>query len=147
MLFIQIPLIFVALSLDEISYFFREAKRRIKEYRNRPKDTTSHISGEKETIDITYTVNMRTLENALSAGRASTRGRRSYESYLSPILPVTSRSTARTVNANGKDGIDHVTDFGTNGVNGRSAHPAPPTMERQTTGFRIRRSHDLERGR
>ncbi|KAF2111938.1 hypothetical protein BDV96DRAFT_498386 [Lophiotrema nucula] len=144
---ISIPLIFVALSLDAISDFFREAKRRIKERRNKSVDPAAHSSDEKETIDITYTVNMRTLENALSAGRASTRGRRSYESYLSPILPVTSRGTGRTANANGKAEVDHAIDFGTNGVNVRLAHPQAPAIERQTTGFRIRKSHDLERGK
>jgi hypothetical protein len=98
-------------------------------------------------------VDMRALEQALSAGRSSmvqANGRRSIGSYLgngyehgngTTLRTAASRSTA------GKDGV-YVTSHG-NGmatVSGRlSAEVRPTPVERISTGFRMRQSTDIER--
>lgn len=139
---ISIPLIAIALSLDAIGDFFREVKRRFVE-RGVKKSMVAMPSGSTEKIDITYTVDTMALEQALSIGR-STRGRRSYESnpFGGHLLPVTSRGTGRTRRTSNANGNLNSLDHGK--VEVEVIRPMP--VERQSTGFRIRRSADVERG-
>ncbi|KAJ4353746.1 uncharacterized protein N0V89_005476 [Didymosphaeria variabile] len=147
---ISIPMIFIALSLDAISDFFREVKRRWTEWRA-PRPPPSEIHGgssSNEKFD-GFTVDVHALEAALS-----TRGRPSIESYLDgggslTLLPVTSRGTAPS--SPGKKPI--IVSNGTNGSAarrgssaGRSAARRPGFAERMSTGFKIRGSLDVERG-
>ncbi|KAJ4337606.1 hypothetical protein N0V87_004562 [Didymella glomerata] len=153
---ISIPFIAIALSFDAIGDFFREVRRRWRERKGRDIDfdrrSTAIVSDEK--IGIEYAVDMRALEQALSAGRSSmvqANGRRSIGSYLgngyehgngTTLRTAASRSTA------GKDAV-YVTTHG-NGmatVSGRlSAEVRPTPVERISTGFRMRGSMDVERG-
>jgi ankyrin repeat protein/Mg2+ and Co2+ transporter CorA len=139
---ISIPLVVIALSLDAIGDSFREVKRRWRERGSKRRDQAT-VAGamSSEKVDITYTVDTLALQEVLSAGR-STRGRRSYDSnaFGGSLLPVTSRGTVRTVNANG-----HVNSTGLGKVDVEVVRPIP--VGRQSTGFRMRGSHDAERGR
>jgi ankyrin repeat protein/Mg2+ and Co2+ transporter CorA len=154
---ISIPLVFVALSVDAIGDFFREFKRRFGERSKRRADKRRQSSenglgtrngngnGSLEKLN----ADTRHLEYALSVGR-STRagGRRSIESYLGAggsLLPVTSRGTVRT-GAQGSVKNQVVVNGGANGIgNGRLSVERPAMVERMSTGFRIRRSADVER--
>ncbi|KAF2727029.1 hypothetical protein EJ04DRAFT_517501 [Polyplosphaeria fusca] len=140
---ISIPMIAIALSLDDIGDYLREARRLLFRRRNKGA-TTNALTDEK--MEYTYSVDTRALEQAISAGR-STRGRRSIDSYLGPpLLPVMSKGTARTgrtAHANGKVDVDLVSN-GREASRNRNAPLSP--VERMSTGFRIRRSHDIERG-
>jgi Mg2+ and Co2+ transporter CorA len=148
---ISIPFIAIALSFDAIGDFFREVRRR---FRNRRTGTAQRQDNNTRTMidddKIEYVVDMRALEQALSAGRSTVRpdGRRSIESYLNrgyggsaSLLPVTSRSTVRS----GAKGDVHVTN-GMATVNGRLSAEMHSPVERISTGFRMRGSGDVERG-
>ncbi|KAJ8115401.1 hypothetical protein OPT61_g2953 [Boeremia exigua] len=155
---ISIPFIAIALSFDAIGDFFREIRRRWRERRS----NTAHVhydahsatvvSDEKDGIE--YAVDMHALEQALSAGRSSmvqANGRRSIGSYLrngfdhgngTTLRTAVSRSTA------GKDAV-HVAahSHGPTTAGGRlSVEVRPVPVERVSTGFRMRRSVDVERG-
>lgn len=146
---ISIPMIFIALSLDAISDFFREVKRRWIEWRspNPPPHDFRNVHASSEKID-GFTVDVHALEQALS-----TRGRPSVESYLGgggslTLLPVTSRGTAPS-----SPGKQPVVVSNGGGVAarrgssaGRSAPRRPVYAERTSTGFKIRQSLDVERG-
>lgn len=144
---ISIPLIAVALSLDAIGDFFDRVKRRFAE-REKPEDSQYRPEIQDEKYDIKYSVDMRALEQALSAGRSTTRGRPSVESYLGgggslTLLPITSRGT--TASPRKRDILV------TNGHvaaarRGSSATRRPIPVERISTGFRMRNSTDVERG-
>jgi ankyrin repeat protein/Mg2+ and Co2+ transporter CorA len=139
---ISIPLVVVALKLDAIGDFFREKKHSLRKWRSQSKrgaaSTHAGLGTSMEKLNhdgMSYIVDTLALEEALSAGR-STMGRRSYESHYlggASLLPVTSRGTGRTANANGhsKAEVDVV-------------RPVP--VERISTGFKLRRSADVERG-
>jgi Mg2+ and Co2+ transporter CorA len=161
---ISIPFIAIALSFDAIGDFFREVKRRFRDRSARSKHTrrgsasSKTIFGEGEG-DIEYAVNMRALEQALSAGRSTAYrpdGRRSIESYLGSartnrwgdggsLLPVASLSTMRSGE---KSGLRITNRGGTANVIGRlsvdRAERQSP-IERISTGFRMRGSTDIER--
>jgi Mg2+ and Co2+ transporter CorA len=148
---ISIPFIAIALSFDAIGDFFREVRRR---FRNRshpqPDDTNKPTIGD-EKMDIEYAVDMRALEQALSAGRSTIHrdGRPSVESYLhrgfggggTTLSSVASRSTARST---GKGDL-RVTN-GRTTINGRLSADIHSPVERVSTGFRMRKSGDIERG-
>ncbi|KAF2128585.1 hypothetical protein P153DRAFT_293388 [Dothidotthia symphoricarpi CBS 119687] len=154
---ISIPFIAIALSFDAIGDFFREVKRRLRNRRTAPPPPWNDAASRpvvNEEKDIEYAVDMRALEQALSAGRMSIRGstvrghgRPSIESYLDgsyggagSIVPVASRSTGA-----GKGDV-HVRN-GSAGVAGRlSVERSQIPVERMSTGFRIRGSVDVERG-
>ncbi|CAO2649435.1 Nn.00g068200.m01.CDS01 [Neocucurbitaria sp. VM-36] len=155
---ISIPFIAIALSFDAISDFFREVKRRLRD-RGAKTGQAPHNSSNKAIhgdgkMDIEYEVDMRALEQALSAGRSTVRpdGRRSIESYLGStrgngwgdggsLLPVTSKTTARSGEMNGI-----MVTNGTVTVAGRlSADRQLSPVERMSTGFRMRGSTDIER--
>ncbi|KAF2678929.1 hypothetical protein K458DRAFT_480562 [Lentithecium fluviatile CBS 122367] len=145
---ISIPLIAIAVSVDAIGDFFREVRRRWTERGNRP---SSHQKAEirDEKYDVQYTVDMHALEEALSAGRTTTRGRRSIESYLGggrslSLLPVTSRGTARSPIKSG--GFIGNGNGGVGNRRGSEARRPGVPIERMSTGFRIRNSGDVERG-
>jgi ankyrin repeat protein/Mg2+ and Co2+ transporter CorA len=154
---ISIPLVFVALSVDAIGDFFREFKRRFGERSKRRADKRRQSSenglgtrnGNGNGSLDKLNADTRHLEYALSVGR-STRagGRRSIESYLGTgesLLPVTSRGTVRT-GAQGSVKNQVVVNGGANGIgNGRVSVERPAMVERMSTGFRIRRSADVER--
>jgi hypothetical protein len=143
---ISIPLIAIAVSVDAIGDFFREVKHRVATRRNRPRPQKTSIYDDK--FDIEYTVDTHALDNALSAGRSTARGRRSVESYLAggSLLPVTSRGTVKrdvlVANGNGS----------ANGEGGgmrrgsEAKRPGLGPVERMSTGFRMRNSGDVERG-
>ncbi|KAH9872851.1 hypothetical protein J1614_005245 [Plenodomus biglobosus] len=151
---ISIPFIVIALSFDAIGDFFREVRRRFRDHSAR-EDSTQPGKGviSDDTTNIDYAVDMRALEQALSAGRSTMvrpNARRSIESYLGSarwtdggsVLPVTSRSTART----GEKGPALATN--TNGkvtVAGRLSVERQTPIERISTGFRMRGSTDVER--
>jgi Mg2+ and Co2+ transporter CorA len=148
---ISIPFIAIALSFDAIGDFFREVRRRFRErktpFSRHPRDTDTRPIIGSDKFDIEYAVDMRALEQVLSAGRSTVRpdGRRSIESYLSrggtSLLPARSRSTAHS---NGKGDL-RVKNGGAT-VNGRlSADVQRSPVERISTGFRMRRSGDVER--
>jgi hypothetical protein len=108
-----------------------------------------HTIGD-EKMDIEYEVDMRALEQALSAGRSTMRpdGRRSIESYLNrglhggtTLSPVASRSTVRS----GAKRDLHITSDMTT-LNGRLSAEIHSPVERISTGFRMRSSGDVERG-
>jgi hypothetical protein len=104
-----------------------------------------------EKAEIEYAVDMRALEQALSAGRSTVRpdGRRSIESYLNrgyrggaTRSPAPSRSTMRS---GAKGDVQHATN-GMRKVNGRLSTEVHSPVERISTGFRMRGSTDIERG-
>ena len=155
---VSIPFIAIALSFDAIGDFFREIRRR---WRNRKGNTaythhdahsTAVVSDEK--MGIEYAVDMHALDQALSAGRSSmvqANGRRSIGSYLGNGHEYGNGSTLRTAASHstaGKNAV-HITTQG-NGmttVGGRlSAEMRPSPVGRISTGFRMRRSTDIERG-
>ncbi|KAI8940733.1 hypothetical protein NX059_001998 [Plenodomus lindquistii] len=151
---ISIPFIVIALSFDAIGDFFREVRRRFREYKARTHQSQPRkgVIGD-DTTNIEYTVDMRALEQALSAGRSALvrpDGRPSIESYLGSarftdggsILPVASRSTARA----GEKAATLVTN--TNGkvvAAGRLSVERQTPIERISTGFRMRGSMDVQR--
>jgi ankyrin repeat protein/Mg2+ and Co2+ transporter CorA len=147
---ISIPFIAIALSFDAIGDFFREVRRR---FRNRSEPQHDHMNKHTigdEKMDIEYEVDMRALEQALSAGRSTVRpdGRRSIESYVNrglrggtTLSPVASRSTMRS----GAKGDLHITT-GMSRLNGRLSADMHSPVERISTGFRMRGSIDNERG-
>jgi ankyrin repeat protein/Mg2+ and Co2+ transporter CorA len=131
---ISIPLVAIALSLDAIDDFFREVKRRYSNLGQRKTlSPTAHTNQELDTVIADTT----TLTNVFSTGRSTARGRRSYESgYMGgSLLPVTSRDTTRSgytgLHANG-NGVGH--------------EKVGVPVARQSTGFRIRKSAEVERG-
>ncbi|KAF2750062.1 hypothetical protein M011DRAFT_229081 [Sporormia fimetaria CBS 119925] len=140
---ISIPLVVVALKLDAIGDFFREMKRRAKSRKAKP-DTHSLSTSPSWSSDHTlhsgsYRVNTVALEQALSAGR-SVAGRMSYDSHYNyrggaSLLPVASRGTGNSA----QNGYPRKVDVG---MAARLQPPPPP--ERQSTGFRMRRSLDTE---
>ncbi|KAF2012838.1 hypothetical protein BU24DRAFT_435191 [Aaosphaeria arxii CBS 175.79] len=157
---VSIPLIATALSLDAISDTFRLIKRYIRDHRksSKRKGSVSYAGGasneklsQHAATSVEYVVDMRPLENMLSVGRSTRAGRRSYETYGSYIgggtlLPVTSRGTAKTgSHANGGTAAGQRGKIDVEIV--ATDHQELPTpVERQSTGFRIRRSADVERG-
>jgi Mg2+ and Co2+ transporter CorA len=137
---ISIPMIAIALSFDFLGDLFNRLKSRLYNRRLKKKANAQKSSNLSEKVDATYTVDTVALEQALSAGR-STRGRASYESdyFGGPLLPVTSRGTGRTGHtghANGANGIGK----------GEVEVVRPSPIERMSTGFKLRRSADVERG-
>ncbi|UPX12620.1 uncharacterized protein EKO05_0003161 [Ascochyta rabiei] len=154
---ISIPFIAIALSFDAIGDFFREVRRRWRD--GRTSTIHTHHGGQStavkdEKMGIEYAVDMRALEQALSAGRSSmvqANGRRSIESYLGNGCGYGVGTTLRTAasrSTGGKDAV-HITTHG-NGmttVGGRlSADVRPSPVDRISTGFRMRGSTDIERG-
>jgi hypothetical protein len=153
---ISIPFIAIALSFDAISDFFRAQRRRFRDRKDKPRlrhDSPNRTIIGDEKLDIEYAVDMRALEQALSAGRSTIRadGRPSIETYLNrryvghgatTLSPVPSRSTTRS----GQKGNVLVTNGnGMSTVNGRlSVEMTSPV--RMSTGFRMRGSGDVERG-
>lgn len=149
---ISIPFIAIALSYDAIGDFFREVRRRFRDRRNPPlqQNNSNKFTIDDPNADIKYEVDMRALEQALSAGRSTMRGdgRRSVESYLhrgygggTTLSPVRSRSTGRS----GAKGDLHVTS-GMTTINGRLSAEIQSPVQRVSTGFRMRGSGDIERG-
>lgn len=153
---ISIPLIAIAVSVDAIGDFFREAKRRIAERRERRASSSPAKADLRDDASgVQYSVDMHALEQALSAGRSTARGRRSIESYLGgggslSLLPVTSRGTA--VHSPGKqEAFIRNGSVGGGGVNGGvgrrpSAGVRMPPVERMSTGFRVVDGGDVEKG-
>jgi ankyrin repeat protein/Mg2+ and Co2+ transporter CorA len=151
---ISIPFIAIALSFDAIGDFFREVRRRFRDRKNssrHPYDSHKPTIGDDK-MDIEYAVDMRALEQALSAGRSTIRpdGRRSIESYLhrgyaggSTLSPVQSRSTMRS---GAKGGALSTKGNGMTTINGRLSAEVHSPVERISTGFRMRGSGDVERG-
>ena len=145
---ISIPLIAIAVSVDAIGDFFRAVKHRFATRSDRP-SSPQRPSIHDDKFDIEYTVDMHALENALSAGRSTARGRRSIESYLADggsLLPVTSRGTGRSPVKR-----DVLVAHGVGTSNGarrgsEAKRPGLGTVERVSTGFRMRTSGDVERG-
>jgi Mg2+ and Co2+ transporter CorA len=171
---ISIPLIAVAVSVDAIGDFFREFKRRFSE-RGRRQKARKLQKARDQNFPLDYnnnSVNTHALDHALSAARTTTaRGRRSIGSYLAAtatsvagggggngngslsLLPVTSRGTAASPEKLEKDFV--VPSGNGNGVRKGSGAGSsvvvrrpqmPPSVERASTGFRIRSSLDVERG-
>ncbi|KAJ4324129.1 hypothetical protein N0V94_001485 [Neodidymelliopsis sp. IMI 364377] len=155
---ISIPFIAIALSFDAISDFFREVKRRWRLRRGESTRTqhdgqsTAVVSDEK--IGIEYAVDMRALDHALSAGRSSmvqANGRRSIESYLGNGYVFGNGTTLRTAASQStaaKDDLRITTHgHGMTMVGGRlSPDVRPSPVGRISTGFRMRRSMDIEHG-
>jgi len=136
---ISIPFIAIALSYDAIGDFFREVRRRFRDRRT-PAPTTNRPALGTDTQDFEMAVDMRALEQALSAGRSTVRpdGRRSIESYLTRGYGgrAGSRSTIRSGERNGgKEGAKG----GMVKVNGRLSVEVNSPVERVSTGFRMRR--------
>lgn len=169
---ISIPFIAIALSFDAIGDFFREMKRQFRNRKkvakqNRPNDINTGkvlLNDDKLDMDFNYPVSMRAMDHTLSVGRSTFRpdGRRSIESYLSrhhngtahgngnTLLPLVSRGSAKS-HANRNEKLDVIVSNGavTAGMQreGRLSAEGPmPVVERMSTGFRIRKSGDLERG-
>jgi Mg2+ and Co2+ transporter CorA len=148
---ISIPFIAIALSFDAIGDFFREVRRRFRNRSQPQPDGTNKLTIGDEKMEIEYAVDMRALEQALSAGRSTVRrdGRPSVESYLhrgfggagTTLSPAASRSTLRSA---GKGDL-RVTN-GMKKVNGRLSAEIHRPVERVSTGFRMRGSGDIERG-
>jgi ankyrin repeat protein/Mg2+ and Co2+ transporter CorA len=146
---ISIPLIAIAVSVDAIADFFREVKRRFAQRGN------DHISPHKaelrdDKFDIEYAVDIPALEQALSAGRSTARGRRSWESFLGArnslsLLPVSSRGTARSPNKRETLGAVHGNGNGAVRRGSSAARRPGPPIERMSTGFRMR-TEDVEAG-
>ncbi|OCK85471.1 ankyrin repeat protein [Lepidopterella palustris CBS 459.81] len=114
---VSLPMIFIALSLDDISDFFREMKRR---WRQRGQFKTAR----KEMEEKEAALDMLGLEQAFSAARSVGIRRSGETEWLNgQLLPVTSRSTA-----------------------GTAATRKRETLGKVSTGFRIRTSRDVERG-
>lgn len=152
---ISIPLIAIAVSVDAIGDFFREFKHRLATRKHRPTPQKASIHDEK--YDVDYSVDMHALENALSAGRSTARGRRSGDSYLTgrnslTLLPVTSRGTVKrdllVAHGNGVANAGLTPNGNGNGVRRGSdaRRPGMGAVERVSTGFRMRNSGDVERG-
>lgn len=141
---ISIPLIAIALSLDAIGDSFREVKGYFANRKKKMAPARTDTLDEK--WDDGFSVDYDAFEQVLSTGRSTSRVRRSIESYFGGggLLPVTSRGTGRTaVSPVKKDFV--VTNGGMGGRRDSSARrPAP--VERLSTGFRMRRSEDVERG-
>lgn len=188
---ISIPLIAIAVSVDAIRDFFHEHLRHPFRHKHghrqrqrqrsrdsaasRPPSASSVYEFDKHTYPGTasahagdYTVNMRALETALSAGRstaATGRPRRSGESYAhsflaahrrsASLVPPSTRGTAAAASASKKDWANGAKLDANGGVNasgrrgstatmGREQRPLP--VERVSTGFRLRASAETERG-
>lgn len=155
---ISIPFIAIALSFDAIGDFFREVRRRWRDrkghlaHTHREDRSIAVVSDEK--MGIEYAVDMRALDQALSAGRSSmvqANGRRSIGSYLGNGYEYGNGTTLRTAASRstaGKDAV-RITTHG-NGIataGGRlSVEVRPSPVERISTGFRMRESTDIERG-
>jgi hypothetical protein len=149
---ISIPAIAIALSFDAIGDFFREVRRRFRERRNRPNPrhdgTDNPVTGDDRT-DVSHVIDTHPFDHTFSAGRSTMRqnGRRSLESYLgrgfggTSLLPVTSRSTVRS----GTKSVVRAPN-GTAKVNGRLSVEVHSPVERISTGFKMRRSADIEKG-
>jgi ankyrin repeat protein/Mg2+ and Co2+ transporter CorA len=150
---ISIPFIAIALSFDAIGDFFREVRRRFRDRKNhsQPRHDSHKLTINDDKMDIEYAVDMRALEQALSAGRSTIRpdGRRSIESYLhrgygngggTTVSPAPSRSTMRS------GAKDVLMTSGMTKVNGRLSAEVHSPVERISTGFRMRGSGDIERG-
>ncbi|KAH7122661.1 hypothetical protein B0J11DRAFT_345204 [Dendryphion nanum] len=141
---ISIPLVALALSVDTVGDYLRESKRRVREIwsgKHRNSHTAGPSSIKHDSNPSVEFINMHTLEQALSTTR-SMRERRSYDTHVSytghgmygaPLLPVTSRGTAQTAVLNGL-----MVPNGKVEVDVR-----PVAVERQSTGFKIRRSMDV----
>ncbi|PVI03980.1 hypothetical protein DM02DRAFT_208294 [Periconia macrospinosa] len=157
---ISIPLIAIAVSVDSIRDFFHERFRGSKHAR--AGHSSASLYSEKNDYMSTagdYNVDMRALENALSAGRSTAaRPRRSGESYAhsylaarrsASLVPPTSRGTAASPTK--KDFLVANTHLNANangsGVHGRRGSSTttaqrPLPVERVSTGFRMRASLD-----
>jgi len=151
---ISIPFIAIALSFDAIGDFFREVRRRFRDHgaNDDQAQPRKGVIGDG-TTDIEYAVDMRALEQALSAGRSITvrpDGRRSIESYLGSarwtdggsVIPVTSRGMA---GAGEKNATILTNTKGTTPLAGRLSVERPRPSERISTGFRMRGSMDINR--
>jgi len=143
---ISIPLIAIAVSVDAIGDFFREAKHRLATRRDGPPPQKASIHDDK--FDVEYTIDTHALDDALSAGRSTARVRRSGDSYLGggSLLPVTSRGTVRrdVLVANGSASANGGGGGRRRGSEARRI--GMPPVERMSTGFRMRNSEDVERG-
>ncbi len=155
---ISIPFIAIALSFDAIGDFFRELKRRfrnrsIMRKRNRTNsNTTNKILITEDKLEFEYMDTTRPLDNPLSLGRSSFRpdGRRSIESYLTHHQPYNSMGHAllpAISKGSGKRGATGhtVVTSGARTLSPDRARMSP--VERMSTGFRMRGSADLERGK
>lgn len=117
-------------------------------------DTHSTAVVNDDKFDIEYAVDMRALEQALSAGRSSmvqANGRRSIGSYLGNGYDYGNGTTLRTAASRstaGKGAVQITTHgHGAATIGGRlSAEVRPGPVEKSSTGFRMRRSADVERG-
>jgi ankyrin repeat protein/Mg2+ and Co2+ transporter CorA len=167
---ISIPFIAIALSFDAIGDFFREVKRRFRDYRGtRSQQRESRDSFGGNTVygkDFANSPSTRVVEETLNDGRSTMYrpdGRRSIDSYLGSarananadawdrgsLLPVASRSTRRSgekkdlriANGNGTLGRLSV-DRARLSVD-RAERQSP--IERISTGFRMRSSGEVER--
>ncbi|CAI6333006.1 unnamed protein product [Periconia digitata] len=162
---ISIPLIAIAISVDSIRDFFQELFRSSKSHARSDQGSSSLYTENKDYVGTAgdYNVDMRALENALSAGRSTARPRRSGESYAhsflaarrsASLMPPTSRGTAASPSK--KDFFLTNTHLSANGNGGGSGVPGrrgsaatvqrPQPVERVSTGFRMRRSLDEEKG-
>jgi Mg2+ and Co2+ transporter CorA len=147
---ISIPFIAIALSFDAIGDFLREVRRRLRDRKTRRararRDDVHPLIDEDR---FGYAVD---TQHTFTAGRSTFRGdgRPSVETYLSrgytvggaSLLPLATHSSGRS---GGKG--DVIVSNGVAKVDGRlSAEVRTSSVERVTTGFRMRGSGDVERG-
>lgn len=132
---ISIPMIFIALSLDDIADLITEVRRRWRERKQLRwlKRNGHDISGNDGTLGL------QKFESVYTAGRRSfgTAGRSIELSAVDggALLPITSRSTAK-VSVRAQNGVTNETPNGNGNI----------TLARANTGFRMRSSRDIERG-
>lgn len=125
-----------------------------KDYHGRERDKSRLV----DTNGHAYSVDTIALEHALSTGRSTLGrgdGRRSYESYFhsnrgGSLLPVVSRTThGRNASLGTSNGHGHGPEFRLRSSMEKgkaSIEEEPVLVARMSTGFRIRRSGDVERG-
>ncbi|KAF2490162.1 hypothetical protein BU16DRAFT_145936 [Lophium mytilinum] len=123
---ISIPMIVIALSLDDIGDYFREAKRRWRHRKARRRAKKLNRGRVGAMTEKTDALELLRVEQMLSA-------RRSVEDEWigEGLLPVASRGTVQSVRVNG---------------NGRVGNGGIEGIKKVNTGFRIRTSRDVERG-
>jgi len=124
---ISIPMIVIALSLDDLGDFFREAKRRWRHRKHRQRNRKLGTAGvEREKSD---TLELLRIEQVLSEQRTMN------DEWLGEgLLPIASRGTVGSGRVNGNGGIH---GLGIGGID---------QVRKVSTGFRIRTSRDVERG-
>jgi Mg2+ and Co2+ transporter CorA len=127
---ISIPMIVIALSLDDIGDYAREAKRRLRQWKHRRRAGRLGKGPDvvSEKVDA---LELLRLEQVLSARKSVEDG--TELDWGEGLLPVASRGTAGS-------GLGKMNGGAGAGVNGIE------TVRKVNTGFRIRTSRDVERG-